>query len=342
MKYFERGRAAYYQRRIAEAVEQFLQGEALGEDPEFCPQERWMAMMLAGRFEDAWRESDRVLANRKRNGETCDHLPRHLRFVWDGTPLAGRDVLVRCFHGLGDVIQFIRYMPQLRQICRSVSVQAQPELLPLLASAAGIDRLYALEEEVVATDAEIELLEVPHALRSTLSTIPRTAPYLFADPIKVAAYRDLLAGEKRLRVGLAWASGVWRPERSVPISEFRFLKQMPEIVLIGLQRGPAAKGLGPDDPDFEYTNWHNNSVDDTAATMMNLDLVISTDTMVAHLAGALGIPVWTLLHFHADWRWMADREDSPWYPTMRLFRQQLPDDWTSVIAHVKSALKSES
>ncbi len=334
MRHTELGYRYFYERRIAQAVEQFRLAAERGEDPEAAALERWLTMMTAGEFEEAWRESDRVLARRKRAGETCGHLPRHLRFVWDGTALAGRDVLVRCYHGLGDVIQFIRYVPELARVCRSVSVQCQAELLELVGTVPGIARLVALEDDDPPHDAEIELMEVPHALRAAVADIPAHVPYLKPGGARVD-------GDGRFRVGLAWASGVWKPERSIPISSFSFLRDMPEVAVVGLQRGPATNELPGDAPEFIDTDWANTSVTDTAAAMANLDLIIAPDTMVAHLAGALGKPVWTLLHFHADWRWMADREDSPWYPTMRLFRQRVDGDWADVVGRVEAELKGK-
>ena len=140
-----------------------------------------------------------------------------------------------------------------------------------------------------------------------------------------------MSGERRFRVGLVWASGRWKPERSIPLSCFSFLKERADVALIGLQRGPATRELSADAPEFVYTDWDDASVSHTAALIENLDLVISSDTMVAHLAGALAAPVWTLLPFHSDWRWMTDRDDSPWYPTMRLFRQTAEGDWDGIV-----------
>ena len=305
-------------------MRQFRLGTMAGEDADAAALERWLSYMMAGEFEWAWQESDRVLNARRANGGTCLHLPEHQRWLWDGTPLAGRDVLVRCYHGLGDTVQFARFLPQLRAVCRSVSILPQTELQGLIPS---------LQEG--SPDLEVELMEVPHALRVTLNTLPRKVPYLHVPGEPVPR------GEG-FQVGLAWASGAWRPERSVPLELFQFLDRIPGLVLTGLQRGPATLHLPPGSPVFHHAEWRNTSVVETARTIRSLDLVITTDTLVAHLAGALGIPVWTLLHWDADWRWMDGREDSPWYPTMRLFRQPSPGDWPSVLQRVRRELTGQN
>ena len=188
MRHSEQGHLYFHERRIADAIREFRRATDSGEDPECAALERWLAMMTGGEFEDAWRESDRVLrdARRRVRRETCGHLPVHMRFVWDGTPLGGRDLLVRCYHGLGDVIQFIRYVPMLARICRHVRVQAPAELMELLAPMQGIEEAISLEDPDPPHDCEIELMEVAHALRASVATIPADVPYLQAS-------RDALA-----------------------------------------------------------------------------------------------------------------------------------------------------
>ena len=321
------GYKLFRERRIEEAVQQFRLGTMAGEDADAAALERWLSYMMAGEFEWAWQESDRVLQARRMNGSTCLHLPEHQRWLWDGTPLAGRNVLIRCFHGLGDTVQFVRFLPQLRAVCRSVSILPQEELDGLIPAAHSSD--HSLDND--SPDLEVELMEVPHALRITLATLPRQVPYLHVPG-------ENFRRDGAFHVGLAWASGAWRPERSVPLELFHFLDKIPGLVLTGLQRGPATLHLPPGSPLFHHADWQNTSVVETARTIRSLDLVITTDTLVAHLAGALGVPVWTLLHWDADWRWMSSREDSPWYPTMRLFRQQSPGDWPHVLRRVKREL----
>ena len=285
--------------------------------------------MRRGEFAEAWQHSDANLAARA--GQPCHHWPRHLQYVWDGRPLAGRRVLVRCYHGLGDTIQFIRYLPLLRALAAETSVWAQPELLPLLATAAGIDRLLPLHDGApeVAYDADVEIMELPHLFRTTLATIPAAVPYLHVPA------RPLAAAPGQLKVGLVWQAGGWDARRSVPFGLLAPLAAVPGVQLIILQANALGAGwrpgLGINPGEFDLYEY--------ARVLRGLDLLITVDSMPAHLAGALGVPVWTLLHAEADWRWLhPGRPDSPWYPTMRLFWQAQPGEWAPVVARVQTEL----
>ena len=307
----------------------------------------WMSHMLRGDFESAWQCADHDREQRRRAGITGRDWPRHLRPVWDGRALAGAHVLVRCHHGLGDTIQFVRYLPRLAEMAASVQLESQPELVPLLARLPGIGRLQALSSAddrpaaAFGCDAEIDVTELPHAFRTTLESVPGGVPYLRPDPDRVAeARRRLDRFEEGVAVGLVWAAGEWKPERSIALSRLAPLADIPGIGLVNLQRSPEygrwrASREGPAMAEIFDTG----AVADAAATIAALDLVITVDTMAAHLAGALAVPVWTMLHYAADWRWLLDRGDSPWYPTMRLFRQPRPGDWDPVVAEIAAALR---
>jgi hypothetical protein len=287
----------------------------------------WMRHMRAGEWSAAWQVSDRVLASHA--GETCWHRPRHEQWIWDGTLLDGKRVLVRCYHGMGDTLQFIRYAPLLRDIGADATFWVQPALIPLLRTVRGIGTLLPLHdgEPDADYDVDVEIMELAHVFRSTPETLAANVPYLHVKP--ASRPRD-----GRLHVGLVWKAGDWDDRRSIPVDLLAPLAEVPGVVLHVLQRGaglaerPAGFGIdaGSDDPLA------------AAETMAALDLVVTVDSMPAHLAGALGVPVWTLLQAEADWRWMADRDDSPWYPTMRLFRQEQPGEWAPVIARVADAL----
>ncbi len=288
---------------------------------------QWAQAMRRGDFAAAWNISDAELSTRA----TQDHnkLPRHFQNIWDGSSLSGKRVLVRCYHGLGDTIQFIRYAVLLKEVAAEVIVWAQPSLIPLLRTVKGIDRLLPLHDGVPEVDYEVdvELGELPHVFRTTLIDIPADVPYIFVEP---AVLRD----EGRFRVGLIWVSGDWDARRSVPFSEIQGLGQLPGIEWHILQRDPLHAGW---DGKLGTISGGDNPLDD-ARVMRALDLVISVDTMTAHLAGAIGQRTWTLLPFEADWRWMIDRDDSPWYPTMRLFRQKKEGRWDAVIDAVMREL----
>lgn len=330
------GEALYRARHIGEAVIAFERAAALGGDCDVLAERLWMCAMLQGDFERAWRISDAVM--RRRGSRRPTDLPRHLRWVWDGTPLDGRRLLVRCNHGLGDTLQFIRFVPELAQMAGGITVEAQPALLPLLASVSGIDTLVPLDAETPPWDIEIELMEVPHALRVTLDALPAKVPYLGPPS---GAHRRRGAGEE-LKVGIVWAAGAWRPERSVPSLLIERLAGIPGVKLVSLQHGPAVDEIEQPRLRTRIATPLAGSGDvmDTAALIGGMDVVLTVDTMVAHLAGALGVPVWLLLNAEADWRWMLGRSDSPWYPTMRLFRQVAPGAWDEVLQKVGEALAS--
>ncbi|HEX8360121.1 MAG TPA: glycosyltransferase family 9 protein [Longimicrobium sp.] len=287
----------------------------------------WMMHMRRGDFEAAWEVSDRVL--RAHAGVSCTHLPRHEQWVWDGTPVRGKRVLVRCYHGLGDTLQFIRFAPRLKDVAREVIVWAQPELIPLLNTACGIGRLLPLHDGTpeVKFDVDVEVMELAHLFRATSRTLPGPVPYLHAEPAD-------LPRDGRLAVGLVWQAGGWDERRSVPPHLLAPLAEVPGVELHVLQRGPGLE----ERPEWLGTVSGSDDVLRTARVMKALDLVITVDSMPAHLAGALGVPVWTLLHSDPDWRWMEGRDDSPWYPTMRLFRQARPGAWEEVAARVAAAL----
>ncbi len=297
------------------------------------PEERdgWMQYMLRGDFEAAWRVSDAVL--RGRNGVPCTHLPRHFQYFWDGQPLDGKRVLVRCYHGLGDTIQFVRYAPLLRSRAREVILWVQPKLIPLFRSVPGIDLLLPLHDGApeIDFDTSVEIMELPHVFRTTLSTIPAEVPYLHVTPAQLPPRGS------RLAVGLTWAGGPWNEARSIPFEALRPLTRVPNVDWYVFQREEALADWPP-----SLGAISSGELFDEARLVAALDLMISVDTMTAHLAGALGVPVWTLLPHEADWRWMEQRDDSPWYPTMRLFRQPRPGDWKEVVDRVTVALEKRA
>lgn len=319
----------------------------------------WMQHMRRGDFEAAWRVSDRVLI--ERGGAPCGHLPRHQQAIWNGTPLAGRRVLIRCYHGLGDTIQFVRYVPLVKRIAREVTLWVQPSLLPWLAPIAGADRVLPLHDGVpaVAYDVDVELMELPYVFRTTLGAIP-PPPNCRASskrsrndcPGRIESSRrnvslrrkahlgrtvnlGLTANPWRRRVGLVWCSGDWDDRRSVPVRSLAPLAAIPGISLHPLQRGRAAA----DWPRCWGESLAAENVQELACTMRELDLVISVDTFPLHLAATLGVPTWGLLHADPDWRWMLDRTDSPWYPALRLWRQDATNGWEPLLERVAAELR---
>ncbi len=284
--------------------------------------EAWLAAVRRGDLAAAWLVGDAILARRRAAG-SCWHLPRHQQWVWDGSPLAGQRVLVRCYHGLGDTLQFARFLPQLVAACREVTVWVQPVLMPLLQRMAVPLNLLPLHDGTPAVDydVDVEIMELGHALRTTIETLPAQVPYFTvrAEPGRCSAFN----------VGVVARAGEWDPGRSVPPQLMATLAEIPGIQTYNLQLGaPVPRAEDISTPD----------VLTLAARLLGLDLIVTGDTMMAHLAGALAIPTWTLLTAEADWRWMTGRDDSPWYPTMRLFRQSSAGEWDTVIARVRAAL----
>ena len=216
-------------------------------------------------------------------------------------------------------------------VAREMTVWIQQELMGLMQKSYPSIHFLPLHDGVpnAEYDLDAELMELPHVFRTTLDTLPGSVPYLHA-----SARYDLRNGSW-LQVGVVWESGNWNPARSVPLDTLRpLIERFPEITWHALQRGPALKewpiGWGPISG--------SDRVEEAAAAMEAMDLVISVDSFTAHLAGALGRPTWTLLHEPADWRWMDVREDSPWYPTMRLFRQRRGGGWAQVIEDLATSL----
>ena len=272
---------------------------------------------------------------------------------WSGTePLAGKTLLVHAEQGLGDVIQFCRYLPLLAAQGASVVFEVMPSLKALLRTLPPAIRLLGRGEPLPPVDYYCPLLSLPLALKTRLDTIPAQVPYLMAEPQRIASWKQRLHTLPGLRVGVAWQGNlaveklIWARGRSIPLTALAPLAQLPGVRLVSLQKGPGLEQLH-NVPFAERIIDLSTELDrgpdaflDTAAVIAGLDLVISSDTSVAHLAGALGRPVWTVLAASPEWRWGLERSDSPWYPTMRLFRQTTDGDWKPVVAAIAAALQS--
>jgi hypothetical protein len=262
--------------------------------------------------------------------------------VWNGKDHAGT-VLLTTEQGYGDTIQFIRYAPLVADRCGRVLLQCHRELISLVEGVPGLAQVIPLSAKLPAFDAHCTLLSLPHIFATTLATIPATVPYLKADPASAAAWAAKLPDDRRLKIGLAWAGNPLHKNdrnRSLPLAALAPLAAVPGAVFFSLQKGaPGEQAKTPPD-GMEIIDYMDDVRDfaDAAALIANLDLVISVDTVIVHIAGAMAKPVWTLLPFSPDWRWMLDRSDSPWYPTMRLFRQPAIGDWASVMQSVAAEL----
>jgi tetratricopeptide (TPR) repeat protein len=297
--------------------------------------------LLRGQFAQGWPEY-----HWRWRTKTFGRLPFRQPW-WDGGSLEGRTIFLHAEQGFGDTIQFIRYASMVKQRGAKVVVQCQRPLLRLLASCPGIDVLMGAGDPLPEFDVHAPLLSLPGILQTSLDNVPATVPYLFPPPALVDRWREELGHLGGLKVGIGWqgrtsyAGDCWR---SIPLRCFAPLAEMTGVRLVSLQKKAGRDQLAEVGDRFRIVDFADQMDEaagpfmDTAALMTQLDLVITSDTAVAHLAGALGLPVWVALPLSPEWRWLLDRSDSPWYPTMRLFRQKKLGDWASVFEEIRGAL----
>jgi Tfp pilus assembly protein PilF len=278
------------------------------------------------------------------------------RPFWRGDePLAGKTLLLHSEQGFGDILQFCRYAPLAAERGARVIVEVDAPLAALMQTLPGVAQVVTQGEALPAFDLHCPMMSLPYAFRTTLDTLPGETPYLFADPAKTAVWRERLGASDRPRVGLVWSSG-FRPDqpelraingrRNLPLSALSALKGA-NVDFVSLQKGQPAEG---EFDALDQAAWGGPPIlnvagaltdfSRTAALIDTLDLVVTVDTSVAHLTGALGKPVWVMNRSDPCWRWLAPRTDSPWYPTARLFRQPEPGDWESVLVEVRAALEA--
>ncbi len=276
-----------------------------------------------------------------------DQLPAETR--WTGAqPVEGKTILLLAEQGFGDTLQFCRYAPLVARLGARVILAVPRALSRLMRSLTGVDQVVSQEDPLPPFDLHCPLLSLPLAFATTEATIPWYGPYLVAEPDAIELWQDVIPGSAGvLRIGLVWAGG-HRPgqphaaaidkRRSMKLSEMAVLGQVPGCVFVSLQLGPPAAQIAA--APFPLIDVSGGLTDfaGTAALVDTLDLIISVDTAVAHVAGALGKPVWLLSRFDACWRWGREGDDTPWYPTMRLFRQTAPGDWAGVMRRVAEAL----
>jgi tetratricopeptide (TPR) repeat protein len=303
---------------------------------------RAVSSLLLGHWEDGWQEYRWRFKCHDRHRIYPHNLDSP---VWDGRPLKGRKILVHSEQGIGDALQFCRYLPLVKARGGHVIFEVRESLFPLFQSLRGVDELVTLSARRPfqgAVDWHLPLGDCPMIFHTTPHNIPNQTPYIFADPLKARRWQKRLPPEGPC-VGLVWSGNDTYRERACSLNDMAELADLEGIAWIGLQKGPAASMADPHrrPGGLDVDNWGEEFQDfsDTAAVVANLDLVISIDTSVAHLAGAMGKPVWTILPAVPDWRWMLHRTDSPWYPSMRLFRQREPGQWAPVINEIVRSLQ---
>lgn len=329
LTYFEAG-------RVTEAIgiyERMIAANPADADAHAC---LGMRRLLLGNFRGGWPEYEWRLKTQYM-AVPPSSAPR-----WNGEPIAGKTVLLLAEQGFGDTVQFVRFARDVKARGARVILGCHPALSRLLARCEGVDMIVSEGNRAPPFNAQVMLLSLPGVFGTTLETIPADVPYLQVPPGAGAqSISEISHHAGVLRVGLVWAGGVYTKNRhrNITLKQFIDLFRIPGMQFFSLQKGDAAAELGSIPPGLIIDLVpHLSDFADTAAAIQALDLVISVDTAVAHVAGALAKPVWTLIPFAPDWRWMLDREDSPWYPTMRLFRQPRPGDWTSVIERVSAQL----
>jgi hypothetical protein len=263
---------------------------------------------------------------------------------WDGKPLDGRTILLHAEQGLGDTLQFVRYARAVKERGGTVIVECHRPLVPLLSSCEGIDQLVAMDDPLPPFDFQCPLLSLPGVLGLSNENL-WTGVYLSAEPGRVERWRERLAELQGYRVGICWQGNtkhMFDRQRSFPLTSFAPLAAIDGVRLVSLQKGQGSEQLAT--ADFEVAELGpeldaDGAFLDSAAVIANLDLVVTTDTAIAHLAGGLGAQVWLALSAHCDWRWQSDRTDSPWYPSVRLFRQSRLDDWEPVFHEMADRLR---
>jgi tetratricopeptide (TPR) repeat protein len=350
--YSNRGLVKQDLHQLDAALADFDQAIALKGDFAVAYFNRAMASLTVGDFKNGWidyewrwkGDSGAIIKDGRRLPQPC----------WLGNePLAGKTILLHSEQGLGDTLQFCRYVKWVADLGARVILEVQRPLQSLLADLEGVTQVLSQGDARPAFDYYCPLMSLPLAFKTTLPTLPARIPYLRSNAQKALHWQQLLGEKTKLRVGLVWSGGfranqpeLWaiNDRRNVPLAKLALLKH-PDIEFYSLQKGQPAES---DLANLTSRNWEGphltdftnllSDFSDTAALLEQLDLLISVDTSMAHLAGAMGKPVWVLNRYDACWRWLLDRTDSPWYPTATLYRQERAGDWDSVIHRVRSDL----
>jgi tetratricopeptide (TPR) repeat protein len=342
--HYNRANILHEQRRFDECLAAFAKAVALAPDYADAHFNEALTRLLLGDFEQGWKKYEW-----RWKTESQRHLSRDFgRPLWLGAEsLAGKTILIHFEQGLGDSLQFARYLPRLAAMGAEVVIEVPPSLQPLLSRVPGVSRVIGREDQPPPFDVHCPIMSLPLAFNSSLEAIPADVPYLEVPPDHLSKWQSRLPPKRGLRVVVAWAGSATHKHdlrRSIPLAALQPLFDAGQgIEWLAVQRDlreddeaclaelPRVLQLGAKFEDFA----------DTAAVLSLADLVITVDTAIAHLAGALARPVWILLQHSPDFRWLLDRDDSPWYPTARLFRQERSGDWDETIARVAAALRQQ-
>jgi tetratricopeptide (TPR) repeat protein len=327
--------------RMDEAIGTFREAVALQPDLAHAHFSLGMALLAGGDMARGWTEYEWRWKTEAMRGARRDFT----RPEWRGEAAIGQTLLIQAEQGFGDTIQFCRYASLAAARGLRVILEVQQPLVRLLRSLKGVEQVVAAGEALPSFDLQISMLSQPRVFGTTVETIPQECPYLHAEDRLVASWRERLGDDPRLRVGLVWAGNPRREDptltaidrrRSMAPEQLAPLFDIPEIKFFSLQKYGAAM---PSTYPLNDMMGEMNDFADTAGLIANLDLVIAVDTAVAHLASALGKPVWMLDRFDACWRWLVGRDDTPWYPTLKIFRQKKAGDWDAPISEIAHQLR---
>jgi Flp pilus assembly protein TadD len=322
------------QGRFAEALAAFTEALQMAPDYADAYLNRALLQLLLGNFSAGWREFDWLWKASVAPQQRTFTEPR-----WQGEPVAGRTILLHAEQGLGDTLQFIRYASKLAEQRAKVLVSCQPTLVSLVRSCEGVEAAFATNEALPPFDLQVPLPGLPVVFRTTLADVPAKTPYLFPNTSQVDRWRRELSADPAFKVGIVWQGEPNHRRdfyRSIPLVEFAPLADVAGVRLYSLQKQTGREQLQRGPLAGRVVDLADRLTDfsETAAVMQSLDLVIVCDTAAAHAAGAVGAPVWVALPCVPDWRWLLARDDSPWYPTMRLIRQSEIGRWTDVFQRI--------
>jgi Tfp pilus assembly protein PilF len=323
--------------RLDEAIDCYSNALRLAPDHVLLHMSRAMVWIQMGDLVRGWNECEwRLRAD-------DSPIPKFAQPVWDGSALDGQSILIHAEQGLGDTIQFIRYVPMIAARGGRVIVACSPLLRGITGSCPGVAQVVTTGDPLPDFACYAPVLSLPRILGTTLQTIPARVPYLYADRERIARWRSELGAIEGIKLGIVWQGNPQHTrdrERSFRLAQLEPLARVTGVRLFSLQKNAGTDQIAAVANRFPVTDLGSRLEDfvDTAAALCSLDLVISPDSSPAHLAGALGVPVWLALPYVADWRWMSDRDDSPWYPTMRLFRQRRFGDWDEVFQRLAAEL----
>jgi len=339
--YANKGAALHNLKRFNEALSCFDKAIALNPECATAYFNKAMLKLLHGEYQEGWR-----LFEWRRQDPQKKLLRKFVKQQWLGElPVADKRILIHTEQGFGDFIQFCRYVVLLAELAAKVIVEAPSAVFPLICSLKGQNiTVIELGQPIPEYDLQLPIMSLPLAFKTTLKTIPAVVPYLYADTDKQRIFAQGSGNKTLPRIGLVWSGSTKHKNdsvRSIP------LKQLAPLLMLPFEFHSLQKEIKPEElktlAKFSGLHPHQHELhdfSDTAALIQEMDIVISVDTSVAHLAGALGKPVWILLQFVPDHRWLLDRTDSPWYPTATLFRQSVINDWDNVMLNVVNKLRS--